>query len=218
MKLLLTSSGFTNKSIANALLDLTKKPFRDLNLVFVPTAAHVEEGGKEWLIEDLGNCKKLGFKQIEIADIAAISENIWGKRFQEADVILLNGGNTFYLMEQLQKSGLDKKLADLLRTRVYVGSSAGSMVAGKGLSLASDALLYYENVGHIEKYDALNLVNLSIRPHLNSPFFPKVTIEFLTQLTKELPEPVYVLDDESAVKVDGNEITVVSEGVWKRFN
>ena len=55
MKLLLTSSGFTNKSIANALLEFAGKPFKELKLVFVPTAANVESGGKEWLINDLCN-------------------------------------------------------------------------------------------------------------------------------------------------------------------
>ena len=49
MKLLLTSSGFTNSSISDALLDLTKKPFNELNLAFIPTAANVEKGDKEWL-------------------------------------------------------------------------------------------------------------------------------------------------------------------------
>jgi len=60
MKLLLTSSGLTNKSIAKALLDLAGKPFSELNLVFIPTAANVEKGDKDWLLQDLINCRNLG--------------------------------------------------------------------------------------------------------------------------------------------------------------
>lgn len=41
MKLLLTSSGNTNKSIEKALLELLGKPFTKANLTFVPTAANV---------------------------------------------------------------------------------------------------------------------------------------------------------------------------------
>lgn len=53
MKLLLTSAGITNKSIAKAVLDLTGLPAKEIKLVFIPTAANVEEGDKEWLIDDL---------------------------------------------------------------------------------------------------------------------------------------------------------------------
>lgn len=218
MKLLLTSGGFTNKKITGALLGLTQKPFKNLKLIFIPTAANIEKDGKEWLINDLYNCLKLGFAKIEITDIAAVSQEIWLPLLREADIIMIGGGNTFYLMEQLKKSGLDKLLPDLLKTRVYVGISAGSMVAGKGLSLASDALLYYENVGQTMKYEALNFVNLSIRPHLNSLDFPKVRTEYLRELAKKISYPVYALDDNSAVVIDRGKISVVSEGKWEKFN
>lgn len=218
MKLFLTSAGFTNKIISDALLELAGKPFKNLNLVFVPTAANVESGGKEWLITDLHNCLKLNFKKIEIVDIAAVEKNIWLPQIEEADVIMLGGGNSRYLMKQLKRSGLDKLLPELLKTKVYVGISAGSMVAGKGLSLSSDAVLYYENVGQFKKYASLGFVNLSIRPHFNSKFFPMVTEKILEKMAKEIPEPVYALDDNSAIIVNGDKISVVSEGKWKKFN
>lgn len=218
MKLLLTSGGFTNKKISDTLLKLLGKSFKESKLVFIPTAANIESGGKEWLINDLYNCLKLGFSKIEIAEIASTSSDVWLPWIEEADVIMIGGGNSFYLMEQLKKSGLDKLLPDLLKTKIYVGISAGSMVAGKGLSLSSDALLYYENVGQTMNYDALGFVNLCIRPHLNSEWFPKVRTKYLDELAKQIPEPVYALDDNSAVLVDGDKISVVSEGKWEKFN
>ena len=60
MKLILTSAGLSNKSIVNALLEMLDRPFSDVNLAFIPTAANVEEGDKGWLIDDFVNCKKLG--------------------------------------------------------------------------------------------------------------------------------------------------------------
>jgi dipeptidase E len=218
MKLLLTSAGFTNKTIADALPKLAGKPFKDLRLVFIPTAANVETGGKEWLVTDLWNCKKLGFAKIEIVDIAAVPKDIWWPQIEEAGVIMFGGGNSRYLVEQLKNSGLDKLLPDLLKTRVYVGISAGSMVTGKGLSLTSDAVLYYENIGEFKEYAALGFTDISIRPHFNSPDFPMVTEKVLSEMAKKMTEQVYALDDNSAIVVDGDKITVVSEGKWKRFN
>ena len=74
MKLLLTSGGITNASIARALFDLVGKKPEDTTLVFIPTASNVEMGDKGWLIDDLINLKKLNFKSIDIADISAVEE------------------------------------------------------------------------------------------------------------------------------------------------
>src|SRR3989344_4188215 len=60
MKLLLTSGGITNKSIAKALFDLVGKKPEDTTLCFVPTAATVEMGDKDWFINDLKNIDKIG--------------------------------------------------------------------------------------------------------------------------------------------------------------
>ncbi len=46
MKLLLTSAGITNDAIAGSLAELTGKPFTELDLVFIPSAANAEGGDK----------------------------------------------------------------------------------------------------------------------------------------------------------------------------
>src|ERR1700722_18437524 len=114
MKLLLTSGGVTNKSIANSLRKLLGKPFSKSKLVFIPTAANISPGDKDWLINDLNNCRELGFKEIDILNIDATpQEKIWRPRIESADVMLFGGGNTFYLLRWIQKSGLVKALPEL---------------------------------------------------------------------------------------------------------
>lgn len=44
MKLLLTSAGIANPSLAEALSRLVGSPFETLHAVFIPTAANVEVG------------------------------------------------------------------------------------------------------------------------------------------------------------------------------
>jgi peptidase E len=63
MKLLLTSAGITNKSIADALFDLVGKKSEDTSLVFIPTAANVEMGDKTWFIDNLIDLKNLYLKR-----------------------------------------------------------------------------------------------------------------------------------------------------------
>lgn len=219
MKLLLTSSGFTNDSIRQAFLAMCDKPVGDMKLAFIPTAANVVEGDKEWLIDDLDNCRKLGFSEIDIVDFSAIPKAMWLPRLQSADAFLFGGGNTFHLMYCLERFGLKEELPSLLTSRIYVGISAGSMVTTNSLILSQSAKLYTEYSGKLKNDDqGLGFVKFHIRPHLNSEWFPSVRIPVLEKLAEKIPDPIYALDDNSAVSVIDEKIEVVSEGEWKKFN
>lgn len=218
MKLLLTSGGITNPTIAKALEELLAKPKNESIIAFIPTAANVEEGDKNWLINDLYRLNNDRYKYVDIVDISAVGEDIWKPRLEKADILFFGGGNTFHLMYWLQRSGLEKMLPDLLKTRVYAGISAGSMVTGKSISLSQSEKLYYENLGKYDNEAGLGFVDFSFRPHLNSPHFPNVNAAVLEQLVKELSEPVYALDDQMALKVVDNKIEVVGEGEYFFFN
>lgn len=218
MKLLLTSSGVTNKILATSLRKLLGKEFSDAKLAFIPTAANAEAGHKDWLIDNLVEFRDLGFAQVDIVDISAISEETWKERLNEADVLVFGGGNTFYLNDWVARSGLKGLLPEMLRTKVYVGISAGSMIATKDLSLSDSKKLYEENVGGFEDNEGVGLVHFHIRPHFNSPHFPDVNSESLKEIADKLPETIYAIDDNSAIEVIDDEILVVSEGAWEKFN
>lgn len=218
MKLLLTSNGLCNKTIVNALADLLGKPFEKSSIAFIPTAANVVPGDKNWVINDLTNCRKAGFEIVDIVDILALPQDQWQPRLKKADVLLFGGGNTFHLIYWIRKSGLDKTLPGLLKNKVYMGISAGSMVTGTKIRFSDSKKLYYPDIKGYQDEEGLGLIDFSTRPHLNSPIFPEVRKKILDKLTKDFPETVYALDDESALKVVNGKIEVVSEGKWLKFN
>ncbi len=218
MKLLLTSNGLTNESIAKALVELAGKPASEITLVFVPTSMNVVTGNKDWFINDLNNIQKQNFKKVDIVDISALPEKIWRPRFEDADVLFFSGGSTYHLMRWLKESGLAELLPELLKTRVYAGISAGSIVTSPLLSFSSkDKKTYYEENFGYSSEEALGLVDFYVRPHLNSPHFPEVNEQNLRTMVDELKVQLYAIDDESAVKVDGDEVTVVSEGKYLKL-
>ncbi|MEI6690873.1 MAG: Type 1 glutamine amidotransferase-like domain-containing protein [bacterium] len=218
MKLLLTSAGITNKSLENALASLLSRRVKECNIAYVPTAANVESGDKGWLIEDLVNLQKMGWNELDIVDFSAIPRDIYLPRLQHADVICFSGGNTYHLIHMIKKIALDIDLHVLLKSRVYMGISAGSMVAGSNLMLSTSATMYSESVGDVKDDKGLNLVNFQIRPHLNSKYFPSVRLDNIRKQAIESPTPIYALDDLSAIKIIGDKFEVVSEGSWEKID
>jgi dipeptidase E len=218
MKLLLTSNGVSNTAIKNALAKLLGKPFTQSSITFIPTAANVERGDKKFVVNDMYNLLKLGFETFDIMDIAAVSKEYWLESFTRADILVFGGGNDKYLLDWLKESGVQELIPELLQNKVYMGISAGSMATAKHVSLSIAGILYYERTKQWENVQGLSLVDFEIRPHLNSPDFPKVRLDYLEKLSKENPTPFYAIDDNSAVVVDGLSVSVVSEGVWQKFN
>lgn len=205
MKLLLTSNGISNQSIAEALSGLLGQPFAQSNLAFVPTAANVEVGDKSWLINDLYNLKTLGFRQVDIVDISALTKDQWQPRIEDADVITFGGGCTPHLLDWAAKSGL-AAMHSLWETRVYMGISAGSIVAGREAipELSND--VYQEDTGA-----CLGLADLVFLPHLNSESFPKAREGNIRSKSSNVRN-VYALDDHSALSVVDGKVEVVTEG------
>ncbi len=215
MKLFLTSAGLSNQTLVSAFENLVGLMGEKVKIAFIPTAANFEGGDKDWLISDYSNLKKQNYI-VDIVDISALTKEAWLPRLEEANVIFVGGGNTFHIMHWVKKSGLDELLPELLETRVYAGISAGSCIAGPTI---------FNSVQNLfdEKYDSeikegLNLINLQVIPHLNSNWFPKVNEDNIEKASKDLTEPVYALDDDSAVIVNEDKIEVVSERKWKKFN
>lgn len=219
MKLLLTSNGLSNASIARAMFELVGKPAAETKVAFVPTAMNVSAGDKDWFIDDLVNIRNQGVASLDIVDISALPKSIWLPRLQDADVLFFSGGNTSHLMRWIRESGLDAELPALLETRVWAGISAGSMVTNPTLALSSeDKKIYYEeNFGYGDE-TALGYVDLYVRPHFNSPDFPRASKEHLASIATGIPAPIYALDDQSALRIDGEGIDVVSEGETLTLN
>lgn len=218
MKLLLTSAGISNNSIKKALFDLVGKKLEETSLAFIPTASNAEKGNKGWLINDLLTLKELNFQSISIVDISAVDRNVWEPQLQDADILFFEGGNTFHLMEWVGKSGLAGLLPEFLKTKVYVGVSAGSMIVGPDLLLNISQKLYEEDLERTENLPGLNFVNFYILPHYNSPHFSLRIEENVLSATNGMKKKIYVLDDMSAVKFDNGDVDIISEGKFLELN
>ena len=219
MKLLLTSGGITNKTIADALIELVGKPAGEINLAFIPTAANANRDHKIYLIDNLYQLRQQNYKMIDIVDISALPKWNWQPRLEAADILFFSGGDSNHLMRWMEESGLKELLPELLKQRGYAGFSAGSVVAAPTLALGSREkfLSYKERFGY-EAKEGLGLVDFYFRPHWNSPISPHSHTEVLAEIAKQIPETIYALDDQMAIKVVDGKVEVIGEGEYLVFN
>ncbi len=210
MKFVLCSEGFHTQNTIDECVKLVGKPKEEISVGIINEAYAVEKGDKRWVLHNLKSVFDNFPAEVDIVNVLALPIEEVEERLSDKDVIFVVGGDTDYLMSVYKKTGFNKLLPKLLETKVYVGSSAGSMVVGKRISAAAYRLIYGED----SKWDIdhyLGLVDLSVMPHLDSPDFPNRK-ESLLKAVGKFEGKVFGLRDDSAVVVDGEKIyTIGSE-------
>jgi dipeptidase E len=218
MKLLLTSGGIKNTSIREALVGMLGKPIAESSALCIPTAIYPFAVGPAMAYRFITGSSpnplcELGWKSLGVLELTAlpsIEREAWVPVVQETDALLVFGGDSLYLCHWMRESGL----ADLLPSldTVYVGVSAGSMVMTP--RIGEDFVSWKPPSGGDE---ALGVVDFSIFPHLDNPKLPENTMASAETWAAGLSGPAYAIDDETAIKVTGGTLEVVSEGHWKLF-
>jgi dipeptidase E len=219
MKLLLTSAGIRNTSIHNALVDLLGKPIAEASALCIPTAVYPFPGGPAMAYRFISGLtanplSELGWKSLGVLELTAlpsIKEAYWIAAVQEADALLVYGGDVWYLCRWMRESGLADRLPSLRET-VYVGISAGSMVTAPVFGET-----YNDPNAPFVIDKGLGLVNFALLPHLDHKDHPESSTARVASMVAEVPVPTYAIDDETAVKVVDGTVEVVSEGQWKLF-
>ena len=221
-RLLLTSAGVRNDALTTALRDLLGKPFGRAALAFIPTASVAAPGDHGWFISEMTRLHGLGWREFDILELNGLPAPVVLDRLRHADVIYASGGNHYHLANSITANGLAAQMADILQSKVYVGVSAGSMIFSRNLSArAGDAFGEQADLrilGETPVRPPFGLFDWYVKPHLNSPDFPQRNQAWFEKAAASLDFPVYALDDDSAVRVRGDEIDVVSEGTWGLLN
>jgi dipeptidase E len=229
MKLLLTSSGISNTSIHNALVELLGKPIAECNALCIPTAAYgAGTRGPSMAYQFISGSGfspmcGLGWKSLGVLELTAlpsIKKEHWVATLEEADALLVWGGDVMYLCHWMRQSGLADVLPSLPRELVYVGVSSGVMVLTPNFGEPYDDWFCREPpASDLPAGDdrALGLVDFSFFPHLDHERSPQNSLANAELWAAGRSVPTYAIDDQSAIKVADGEVEVVTEGHWKLF-
>ncbi len=204
MKLFLSSSGLP-KEIRRDFLGLLPKNPSELKVAFIPTAAYPEPN-QTYIGFAKDELKELGFQNIRDLDIKDETEPSIARALKDIDIIYVNGGNTFFLLYWIRKSGFNKiirKLKD--KNIVYLGISAGSYVACPTIEMATWKH-QDRNIMKMKDFTALNLV-----PFLLTAHFEEKYRKDIEEGAKKTDLPVVALNDKQAIIVESGKIKLVGD-------
>jgi dipeptidase E len=131
------------------------------------------------------------------------------KAVEQTDAIFIGGGNTFRLLKALQ----DLELLEPIRRKVksgapYIGSSAGSNVAGPTIKTTKDMPIVQPR-----SFDSLGLVPFQISPHYldpdpNSSHMGETQEERILQFLEENETPVVGMREGAWLLIENGAVTL----------
>jgi dipeptidase E len=145
--------------------------------------------------------QKLGY---ELTSVHTASDPV--RAVAETDAVFIGGGNTFRLLKALYDFQLLGPICERVEAGMpYIGSSAGSNVAGPTIKTTNDMPIVQP-----PSFDALGLVSFQINPHYldpdpNSKHMGETREERIIQFLEENDTPVVGLREGAMLRIENGE-------------
>ena len=174
-------------------------------LAFIPTASLFEEY-TDYVDEAKEAFENLGLN-IEVLDVSSAPKDLIERTLQRCDLIYISGGNTFYLLQELEKSGAKTIILEQVKGgKPYIGESAGSIIMAPNISYAKDMDVAEKDAPQLKSFEGLKLVDFYPLPHYKSFPFEEVTEKMLVKYAKLRLKPI---TNQQALFVNGNQTTLI---------
>jgi dipeptidase E len=173
---------------------------KNKKIAYIVTAGN-GEGWGSWKSKTLEEVKKTGatVNIIQLEDY--FNKNI-KHDLEENEIIWMVGGYAGYLMYWIKRVCLDLIMPELLKSRLYVGTSAGAWITSKTLDIAE---LYLDGPERgATLLPGLGFVDFDIYPHYEDHLYDQIK-----KLYKG--KKLYLLKNGEEIIVDDDKITVIGE-------
>ena len=154
-KIILAAHGFQkNYDLEKSIISLLPKTINELSAVIITTASSEWKELNKHAVLAKQKMENMGFNKVDFLDIEFDDPS----KLKNYNLIYINGGNPFYLLYYLKKSGADKIISNLVNQGIVViGISAGAVVLGPNINIVD----YFDrnlNLINLEDLTGLNLV------------------------------------------------------------
>lgn len=187
-------------------LDHVEAEIRDFlggsrRVVFVPYAMHDRHS---YAMRAQERFRAMGYALTSLHDVSNPRRAV-----EDADAIFVGGGNTFRLLKSLYDCDLLRAVREAVAGGMpYIGSSAGSIVAGPSLKTTKDMPIVQP-----PSFEALGLVDFQISPHYLDPdphstHMGETQEERILQFLEENDAPVVGLREGGVLRVENGSVTL----------
>ncbi len=203
MKKLFLTSSFAD--VAKFLPGFTNEECSSKTVTFIPTASTVEK--VNFFVGSARKAfKKLGLT-IDELDIANASKEEIVTKLSNNDYIYISGGNTFYLLQELKRTGADRVITDQINSgKIYIGESAGSMVLSPNIEYVKQ-MDDCTKAPELKSNDALAIVEFYPLPHHTNFPFKKIVEKILKEYETKLD--LRPMNNKQALAVCGDQIELI---------
>lgn len=200
---------FLTSSLSLVAADLAKHIDKNTKkLLFITTASENDTDDKWWLIADRKAMTDLGY-ELEDYTITNKTAAEVTQKLTEVDGLIMEGGNTFYLLQQIQQSKSANIFKQFVKSgKYYIGSSAGSMVAGPDIYTSREKSELAE-APLLDRFEALGITDINIQPHWGSDHFRE---SYLNEVVPNLYTPnqkIILLTDTQYIIIENQNIQIV---------
>ena len=201
LKLFLTSSF---KDVVDHFREFVGDDLKGRRLTFIPTASIPEEI-THYIHTAKEAFEKLGVV-VEELDISAAPSQEIKEKLERNDFIYVSGGNTFYLLQELRKSGADKIITDQVHSgKLYIGESAGSIITSPNIEYVK----FMDDIGKattLKSYEGLNFINVYPVPHYNNEPFKDAASDLMAHYNSKLN--LVPISNTQVIQAEKNKIVV----------
>lgn len=181
-------------AVATAVCDL---PY-GTSVAFVRTAS-TPCTDTRWLESEREILCKAGFTITDVTDLNREAAQILAK----SDCIFIGGGNTFFLLHELRRTGFDRLLTEWHQNgKILIGESAGALVLGPTI----EPIRFIdepERAPELADFTGLNIVNFFPAVHFGRPEYAE-QYPRISQSAFALKVPMLALrDGDSAILSEG---------------
>lgn len=157
----LTANGLYHQEVQSAFINMVDSNTPNMTACII-TTADKEYKDKNYHAINLSNILGEMKYTVDFIDVEFDDP----KSLHNYDIIYINGGNPFYLLYHIKKSGTASLLRELQQSKYIVGQSAGAAVLGSSILHAQ--ILHPEwNELNIQDFCGVGIVNEVILPHSN---------------------------------------------------
>ena len=202
MKNLFLASYFSD--VANLFVEYTKNTCAGKRVVFILAAKNPAKL-PFFVVSDKETLEKLGLI-IDELELSGASQDEVESKITNADYVFLAGGNTFFLLQELKRTGADKLITEHInKGKIYFSTSAGSIVVSKDI----EYIKHFDSLKAAPKlkndFSALGIIDFHIIPHCTS--FKKATEKIVDEYSEKIDlRPIH---NKQAIIVKGNQVEMV---------